>query len=51
MKTKEELSAPEEAKQLTDEEVKTVAGGIKVVVDDQTSWWRSIVDFFFNHKN
>ena len=46
MKTKEEV------KQLSDEEIETVNGGMKVVVEEEeeTNWFRTILDFFFKIK-
>ncbi len=52
MKTKEELNAlNKDAKRLTDEEIKTVVGGMKAVVGEEKSWWRTIVDFIFKIKS
>lgn len=42
-----------EAKPLSDEEIKTVNGGMKVVVEEEeeeTSWFQTILDFFFKIK-
>ena len=39
-----------EVKQLSDEEIKAVNGGMKVAVEDDSSWFRKIADFFFNVK-
>lgn len=39
-----------EAKQLTDEEIEAVAGGIKVAPDEQTGFWRWLADFFNKKK-
>ena len=36
---------------LNDKELQQVNGGMKVVVDDEQSWWRSILNFFFKIKN
>ena len=58
MKTKEELNTLKEEvetinnklKELTEEELEQVAGGIKVNVEDDSSLWRMIADFFFKIK-
>lgn len=39
------------AKKLTDEETKAVTGGMKIVVENPSSWWRTIIDFFFKKKS
>ena len=39
-----------EVKQLSDEEIKAVNGGMKVAVEDDSSWFRKIADFFFSVK-
>lgn len=38
-----------EAKQLSDEELKTVNGGMKVVVaeEEESSWFQTLLNFFF----
>ena len=58
MKTKEELNTLKEEvetinnklKELTEEELEQVAGGIKVNVEDDSSLWRMIADLFFMIK-
>lgn len=58
MKTKEELNTLKEEvetinnklKELTEEELEQVAGGIKVNVEDDSSLWRMIADLFFKIK-
>ena len=58
MKTKEELAALKEEcenmgkrlAELSEDELKQVAGGMKVAVEDDSSWYRTIVDFFFKIK-
>ena len=40
-----------DAEQLADEEIKTVTGGMKVVVNEEKSWWRSLLDLFFKIKS
>ena len=39
-----------EVKQLSDEDIKAVNGGMKVAVEDDSSWFRKIADFFFSVK-
>ena len=40
----------EEAKELTDEEVENAEGGMKIVIDDQPSFLRTLLRFFFGIK-
>lgn len=49
--TNEKIENNKDVKQLTDEEIKTVTGGMKAAPEDQSSWWRKIVDFFFKKKS
>ena len=59
MKTPEELNAlkaeletvSKKLHELTEEELAEVTAGMKVAIDDEPSWWRTIVDFFFKSKN
>ncbi|MCQ2474413.1 MAG: hypothetical protein MJ173_00740 [Clostridia bacterium] len=43
------------AKQLTDEEIETVTGGMKVDVEaaaeEELSWWKTIINFIFKIKS
>lgn len=39
-----------EAKQLSDEEIKTVNGGMKVAVEEDSSWFQTILNLFFKIK-
>lgn len=39
------------AKQLTDEELKTVNSGMKIVIDEQPSWWKVILRILFRIKD
>ena len=41
----------EEGKPLSDEEIENAAGGMKVAVSEEKSWWRTVLDFFFKIKN
>ena len=58
MKTREELNVLREEvealskklSELTEEELKRVAGGIKVTVEDDSSWLQTILNFFFKIK-
>ena len=58
MKTREELnvlreeveSLSKKLSELTEEELKQVAGGIKVTVEDDSSWLQTILNFFFKIK-
>ena len=58
MKSKEELNALKEEvetvskklSELTEEELKQVVGGIKVTVEDDSSWLQTILNFFFKIK-
>ena len=58
MKTREELNVLREEVEalskklsvLTEEELKQVAGGIKVTVEDDSSWLQTILNFFFKIK-
>lgn len=58
MKTREELNVLREEvealskklSELTEEELKQVAGGIKVTVEDDSSWLQTILNFFFKIK-
>ena len=58
MKTREELNAlkkevetvSKKLSELTEEELKQVAGGIKVTVEDDSSWLQTILNFFFKIK-
>ena len=53
MKTKEELEALKEEvetvgkklAELSEDELETVTGGMKITTNDNQSWWRTIVDF------
>ena len=55
MKTKEELNAPKsevetlngKLAELSEDELKQVAGGMKVVVENESSWLQTLLDFFF----
>ena len=57
-KTAEELNAikeeietlNEKLVELSEEDLKQVTGGIKVNVEDDSSLWRMIADFFFKIK-
>ena len=42
-----------EAKQLSDEEIETVNGGMKVFVEEEEeqSWFKTLIDFFFKTKD
>ena len=40
----------EEVKELTDEEVENAEGGMKIVIDDQPSFLRTLLRFFFGIK-
>ena len=37
-----------EAQRLSDKEIEAVSGGVKVVVKNEKSWYRTLVDFIFN---
>lgn len=37
-----------EARRLSDKEIEAVSGGVKVVVKNEKSWYRTLVDFFFS---
>ena len=37
-----------EAQRLSDKEIEAVSGGVKVVVKNEKSWYRTLVDFFFS---
>lgn len=60
MKTKEELNAIKEEvealnkklSELNDDELKQIVGGMKVVVEEEeeTSWFKTFLDFFFKIK-
>ena len=60
MKTKEELNAIKEEvealnkklSELNDDELKQIVGGMKIVVeeDEESSWYQTILDFFFKIK-
>lgn len=55
MKTKEELNeireeveaVKEKLKALSEEELEAVAGGMKVYVEEDQSWLKTIADLFF----
>ena len=55
MKTKEELNALKsevetlsgKLAELSEDELKQVAGGMKVVVENESSWLQTLLDFFF----
>lgn len=49
--TNKKIKNNTEAKPLSDEEIKTVNGGMKIVVEEEeTSWFQTILDFFFKIK-
>ena len=60
MKTKEELNAIKEEvealnkklSELNDDELKQIVGGMKIVVEEEeeSSWFQTILDFFFKVK-
>ena len=39
-----------DVKQVTDEEIKTVTGGMKIVIDEQPSWLRPLLRLIFKIK-
>ena len=41
----------EKMKQLTDEEIENVAGGMKIVIDDQPSWLQPLLRLIFKIKS
>ncbi len=55
MKTKEELNALKsevetlngKLAELSEDELKQVVGGMKVVVENESSWLQTLLDFFF----
>ena len=55
MKTKEELNALKEEvetvskklAELSEEELEQISGGIKIAVENESSWFQTILDFFF----
>ena len=51
MKSKNKNSS--EAKQLSDEEIETVNGGMKIVVEEEEeqSWFKTLMDFIFKIKD
>ena len=61
MKTKEELNALKnevetlngKLAELSEDELKQIVGGMKIVVeeDEESSWYQTILDFFFKIKN
>lgn len=60
MKTKEELNALKnevetlngKLAELSEDELKQIVGGMKIVVeeDEESSWYQTILDFFFKIK-
>ena len=58
MKTKEELNSLREETEtlrqklaeLSEEELKQVVGGMKVAVEEESSWIQTLLDFFFKIK-
>lgn len=47
IKTNKKSKKNEELRRLSDEEIKSVNGGMKVDTEDESSWYRTLVDFFF----
>ena len=58
MKSKEELNALKEEvetvsrklAELTEEDLSQITAGMKLATEDDSSWYRVLVDFFFNIK-
>ena len=51
MKSKEEAKTIREAKELTDEELETAAAGMKIVVEEESSWLQSLLRLIFKIKS
>lgn len=45
------MADKKETKQLTDEELKNVSSGMKIVIDEPPSFWQTLLRFFFKVKH